>query len=460
MIAGNRLKKAFLFLALLWRLVPAAGQESPADLILLLDISASMSGSYREVRDYITGPFLKEYLRFGDTFHIISFSATPRLEIARRIEGRGDLETLIGRLFLLYPLEPGSDIQGALAYLESYLSRLPPSRPKKIVLVSDGEAVPELAGAGGIEKLIAETKTRLAGRDAALDFVSVPLRALPSPRPARAPLPDQPPVPPPVSVSPASPALSPPPGEPPAPLRNEAAARPLEPESGLAGPPALAPLSPPSPSPPLSPAPPPVPLPPAPEIIRQNPRPEGSAAVFMLPALSVLALLGLAVFFQDRRLRGSPGRAAARAANPPAPLKEGNSGLMPPLEGRTLMLSLFVKDQNTFIGKRNIHAVKPGVTFTVGGGKSDFLIFLVPMPYRIADLRYDGGSCLLIPRKPEFFPGAGSCPVKDCIGKTIRVVSDKNYELFMRIELREDFLAVLNRLMNSIVLPNLPGRRA
>jgi hypothetical protein len=450
----------------------------------LLDTSASMSGSYREVRDYITGPFLKEYLRFGDTFHIISFSGGPRLEIARRIEGQGDLETVIGRMFLLYPLEPGSDIAGALAYLETYLSQLSPSKPKKVVLVSDGKTVPELP-AGGIEDLIGETRKRLAGQKATLDFVSIPLGVLPSsgreaytpirPRPA-APLPANPPPSrqpvPPVAASPAPPpevpARAPPAASAPAPEAGSspgpAAAPPVEPENQAV-------LPPPPPSPALPPVVPPLPVSPVsePEIARQNPQPErrvsgqpaGEAAVpppsaqkpsfpFILLFLPASVILGSAVFFLNRDLRRSPGRAVTRAANLPVPTKGENTGQPPRLEDRPLMLSLFVEDQNTFIGKRNIHAVKPGLNFTIGGGKSDFLIFLVPMPFRIADLRYQGNSCLLIPRKPEYFPDTGSSPVKDCIGKTVRVVSDKDYELFIRIDLCEDPLAALNRLINAI----------
>jgi hypothetical protein len=150
-----------------------------------------------------------------------------------------------------------------------------------------------------------------------------------------------------------------------------------------------------------------------------------------------------------RTKTGAPAQAAAGPE--PLPWRE-NAGQPPRLDGRPLMLNLFVEDQNTFIGKRNIHVVKPGLNFTIGGGRSDFLIFLVPMPPRIADLRYQGDSCLLIPRKPKYFPDTGSSPIKDCLGKTIRVVSDKDYELFMRIELYEDPMAVLNRLMNSVIV--------
>jgi hypothetical protein len=47
--------------------------QSPKDLILLLDTSASMSGSYQQVNEYLSGTFLREYLNMGDTFHFIPF---------------------------------------------------------------------------------------------------------------------------------------------------------------------------------------------------------------------------------------------------------------------------------------------------------------------------------------------------------------------------------------------------
>jgi hypothetical protein len=118
------------------------------------------------------------------------------------------------------------------------------------------------------------------------------------------------------------------------------------------------------------------------------------------------------------------------------------------------MLKLFVADQNTFIGKRNTHLVKPGLFYTVGGGRSDFLIFLVRVPPRIGELYYGNSGCSFHPRKPEYFPDIGAEPVQDCIGKTIRVVSDKGYELIIRIEQYEDPLVELNKLMHSIKVPS------
>jgi hypothetical protein len=117
------------------------------------------------------------------------------------------------------------------------------------------------------------------------------------------------------------------------------------------------------------------------------------------------------------------------------------------------MLSLFVQDQTTAIGRRNIHAAKEGSSFTVGGGNSDFLIFLVPVPANIAEVHFDGRQCSFIPKKPQYFPDIGSQQVSNCIGKTIRVISDKNYELHIRVERYEDPLMALNKLLNSISVP-------
>ena len=122
-------------------------------------------------------------------------------------------------------------------------------------------------------------------------------------------------------------------------------------------------------------------------------------------------------------------------------------------EGGPAMLNFFVEDQNTAIGRRNIHTTKTGYSFSVGGGKSDFLIFLVPIPPGIASVHYDGRNCTFTPLKPQYFPDIGAQSIPNCIGKTIRVISDKRYELHIRIERYEDPLKVLNKLLNSISVP-------
>jgi hypothetical protein len=177
-----------------------------------------------------------------------------------------------------------------------------------------------------------------------------------------------------------------------------------------------------------------------------------------------LGVLGLIVFLVARHLHNSPNRAVSHAAktksaasSAPPPRREspyGDSGKqVKVVYGSPIMLNLFVQDQNTFIGKRNTHLVKPGLSFSVGGGNSDFLVFLVPVPAKIGELKYESSGCTFYPRKTKYFPDMGDNPLSDCIGKTIRVVSDKGYELFFRFEQYEDPLEKLNQLMRSVSVP-------
>jgi hypothetical protein len=611
--------------------------ENPIDLVLVLDTSSGMSDSYRELQDYLTGPFLSEFLRIGDTFHLISFSDGARIEIARRIEGIGDVRTIIGRIFLMYPLDPNSDISAAIKYTENYISFLPGTRQKKVVFFSKGDSFSGSSGqtANGVESLIAETAPRFSRLGAELRYIPVPFNTGPSSgrapaaitqAPARQAVPGGASAPPasasgtvpsptvpasrentqtPGSASsrePASPAppaaVTPPPASAavppvsatPAPAGSTAPqsaassappassrSRPADstaPSSAAAPPPVSAAVPPPAtarpelpsavpaPSVDVSPVPlqarkgseaPVVPAegtsseivpptaerqepengagspgevpassssvpavpdrgfatplaglppvggsPPARGGIAESPASIGNLPIPLLIGFAVLAilLLGLIIFFASGRLRRSPNRAMAHAALPrrkeqekpripaedknaelfanyaatqrrrttvtPQDISRGNASLEKTSieQSQTesysgpLMLSLFVEDQNTFIGRRNIHTVKPGYTFTIGGGKSDFLIFLVPMPPRIAEIRFDGRQCAFFPRKPQFFPDIGSKSISNCIGKTIRIISEKNYELHIRMERYEDPLVALNRLLHSV---NVPG---
>jgi hypothetical protein len=499
-------------------LFPAFSQESPIDLVLVLDTSSSMSDSYREVLNYVTGPFLREFLRIGDTFHLISFSDKPRAEISRRVEGGGDVEIIIGRLFLMYPLDPASDISGALNYSEQYVSSLPASRAKKVVFISDGNA----SGEG----LINGAGPRFKQRGADFYFVKVPLAGS-GPSSGRAGRPQ-------TAGAGASAAAGSSAGTAAAAGPSAGAgastgaagaavsAGPAGTESSAAGPSADSPGSSaglpagsPSPDtsasgsapadsgaetpaaadtavPPASPAgqtvDPTVPVTGTPGVPAASESAGGGIGLPLLIGLIIGAALiaALIVFLIVRNLQSSPGRVMASSitnitpeegerhrdrsasrnaellasfaanqrpsaapASRRAPLEDTDNG---PFDGPP-MLNLFVDGQSTAIGRRNIHNVKPGYTFTIGGGKSDFLIFFVSIPSHIADIRYDGNQCTFTPRKPQYFPDTGSQTIPNCIGKAIRVISDKNYEFFIRLDRYQDPLIALNRLLHSIQIP-------
>ncbi|MDR0722976.1 MAG: hypothetical protein LBF75_09355 [Treponema sp.] len=492
---------------------PSGGNlRGPMDMVVLLDTSSSMSGFYQEVSAFITGPLLQEFLGLADTFHLISFSDKARLEVSRRIEVQGDLEVIIGRMLLLYPLDPYSDIAGALAYTEGYVSTLPGRRPKTMLLISDGDHNPPPGSPGidppGLQKLMADMQNRLSQRGVRFEFIKVPEGMNRRPRPALTlvqPAP-QPPAPTPQTRAPVLPqttvpripvphaSVSPQTSAPETPVPADPRVSPPPPVSAL-----QMPILIPEPDPFITPVPESV-LPPegfsfapsdqedanlpfteepvetpldvhepwenvperqdaaepqeTPERARKEPGAGstlfttsevsrvGSQLTFLNTGFGVLAVLIILIIIGllSRRLQGAPNRMLVHGTESP-----GFEG--PP------MISLFVKDQSTALGRRNLHILKAGHSLSLGGGKSDFLIFLVPVPPHIARVYFDGTYYFFIPQKPQFFPDIGSQVIQDCIGKTIRIISEKNYELHIRIERREDPWYALSRLLTSITLP-------
>jgi hypothetical protein len=117
-------------------------------------------------------------------------------------------------------------------------------------------------------------------------------------------------------------------------------------------------------------------------------------------------------------------------------------------------IELKVDEQNPHIGLRNVHSVRAGAVKSVGGGSSDFLVFLVPVPRHVADLHFDGEKLAFVPRRPEFFPELAG-PVEDCIGKEISMVSSSGYPLTLRFEAYEEPEKSINRLLHCIDMPGL-----
>jgi len=523
----------------------------PVDLVLLLDTSSGMSSSYEKVNDYVTGPFLSEFLRVGDTFHLIAYSGTPRLDVARRIQSRGDVETIIGRMLLQYPVENGNDARAAIAFAEQYISTLP-DRPKKIVVV----------GGGDLSSLVSAARQRLGAKNTTIDFVSVssgqPLANLPSSNRGgtgqAAVVQQRPSAPvrqPSAPSSTGSPSASSPSAQQPSsstqttqpsaqtqttpsasqgtqstgtspadtrsPSGTSASDRTTPASSGLsAGQEAAREPAGASDSSSVSGASAegsePTDAadetytsdsgaeqtaqdsttsgPPAPRQLRTSSGESWTSSIPLIIGFIILALLilFLIIFFATRRMGSRPNRVMAAVSSSRrepekddmAPFVDHSKDLASYAAGQNrqritpytskpikpevskpaiinptgpLLLNLFVEDQNTAIGKRNIHSLKSGYSLSVGGGKSDYYIFLVPIPANIGEIRRSGSQCTFIPRKPKYFPDLGSNELRDCINKTIRIVSDKNYEIRFRFEMYEDPLIALNRILMSVKVP-------
>ncbi len=126
----------------------------------------------------------------------------------------------------------------------------------------------------------------------------------------------------------------------------------------------------------------------------------------------------------------------------------GHISQQPPQSGMT---ELFVYNQTTAIGKRNIHVMKPGSRMSIGGSKNDdFFIFLVPFPANLAQIQYDGQEYCVSILKPEYFPYEKSADVERCIGRDITVVSKKGYPVTFTFRGYEDPMVKINTILTSI----------
>jgi hypothetical protein len=631
-----------------------ASEQGAIDLVVVLDTSSSMYTHNKEVSDYIIGPLLKDFLRYGDTFHLISFSSTAKTEISRKIEGIGDIETIMGRLLLLYPLDKYSDIVAALQYTGRYLGDLPENRAKTVVFITDGDHSPAPTSPykgltkENLEKAISDAAGKLKGNGWIFHYIRVPqdlnfrstevrratsgigtaetantTNALPksgtetvnqtvasnktekAATPAKetqdvsnivaqelnVPVTELNPEQGPEIISTTIGAISvefpstvgkvtrdftipirvknPSPNS----VYLETQAILVEgvdrlkkksfkeilprsesvldlyiglPESYKPGAVTLK-IEPQFTGP--------IRINPSSALIRADIVNDTMSSWFLklLPLLLLAggillaAILTIVIIVVLRRLQKNPGLAMAEAMHAvrEEPAKAASAGRFSPEDttiqpvqkdsstadlmaefakkkaaekqqmptlplqktqvvspeqtepqkkkdiakipaispaftslqeaatsslpakpsftvepnlsirratGR-IMLNLFVQDQNTAIGKRNVHLMKAGHRLTVGGNNSDFLIFLVPIPHRIADVHFDGEQLTLIPKRPEFFPDTGSEPIYDCVGKTIHLKSAKGYDLYIRFEKYQDPLQSLNSFLRSIEMP-------
>jgi hypothetical protein len=607
--------------------------HEPKDLIIVLDTSSSMYNYYHPVTDQIIGPLLNMYLAVGDTFHLITFSSKASNEISKRIEGKGDIETIIARVMLMYPIDPWSDVLSSLDFLHNFLKDLPSNRKKTVLFISDGIHNPPSDSyyvnltEEDVIRVIESSAQKLKGNDWNFHYLQIPITqtqlntdnviaidtvestqqlqqntkttpttnsnngiieptSIPSLIDSTTPHIEnkssiqeseenairssdaQDTI---ATAEPLASAL---------PAQLETYSQDLKAETiaanmGLIKIEYLTTDNPIKTSGQLQ-----IPI----RIINTGNQtlitetvqifvndtnrlmkktfikvrpnssvksklyiniPEGFeegvhellvrpvfvnnraipeiASISILYSKSVLPLVYsrtaiisffligliialiaafLIVYLFKRITNQSMAKITSQTSNsektlhttrlenekeistksvtaytqpetsatnisnnsfstskPLALIPQNNKLLdkeldIPDVEvkhqGKRIMLNLFVFDQNTAIGRRNIHLVKPGIRFSVGGGNSDFLIFLVPIPSKIGILQFDGESCTFFPRKPQFFPDTGEESIPNCIGKPINIISEKGYKMTIRFDLYEDPLKKLNSFLHSI----------
>jgi hypothetical protein len=127
---------AILLAAALGVGIPAAAENM--DLVVMVDTSESMFPYFDDLMNSLIQDLLTAKLRRGDTFHLLSFSSFPEVEISLEVNSQEAAERAFGRILLLHPLGRYTDLVAALRFLHTYTKELPETNPKRILLLSDG----------------------------------------------------------------------------------------------------------------------------------------------------------------------------------------------------------------------------------------------------------------------------------------------------------------------------------
>ena len=135
------MNKNFLLLLLIagfFLITPSKADAKPIDMVVLLDTSGSVLPIYDDLLNFITKNIISDYLKYGDTFHLLSFDADPSFVISKKINNKKDIESILSDLFLLYPFGKHTDLISALKYLRNYVSGISNDSSREIVILTDG----------------------------------------------------------------------------------------------------------------------------------------------------------------------------------------------------------------------------------------------------------------------------------------------------------------------------------
>jgi Mg-chelatase subunit ChlD len=544
-----------------------AGASAPLaaaniDLVVMVDTSESMFPYFDDLMNYLVQDLLTAKLHRGDTFHLLSFSGSPEVEISLEVNSDEAAQRAFGRILLLHALGRYTDLVSALQFLGKYTKELPETNPKQILLITDGvhdppPGSPNRGGPESIRAAILDATQAMKKEGWTLDILKVPPQPAPGEEGAKSYLADIAQTLG-VSIVPYTvtdkehltgrttgfPNLTFPPNlgkvgnrfNAPFKVRNWKAEPIIVRLSGIQSDgldllekqvtltvPAMGEASLDAPLRlPLS-------FPRGDQamhvqlIFQDDLRISPTAGTLSftytgkggipIPRLTLLyvlyIVLGIALIFLlvrlflfmrkkllsepvKRSVREAPaGRAAAAARRrkaeappaPGAPAAHAGRKRVPLLGARTgpgappaipakrvrptvtsikralprqqmqqatlpALIEMRVGLQNHRIGFRNVHRISPGAARSIGGRFSSYLVFLVPVPSSIAEIRNIDGRYVFTALKPELFPSL-SGPVEDCLGKEIPFVSPRGMEMSLYFRQWVSLLDEINNLMRQ-----------
>ena len=114
-------------------------RQEQAEIVVMMDTSGTILPYYDDINKRVLTEINSKFIREGDMFHLISFSAKPRHEISQKITDASDLSKIVSRFMLLYQLGQNSDLLAAFDYAKDFTQNLKTGNKEKIlVIISDG----------------------------------------------------------------------------------------------------------------------------------------------------------------------------------------------------------------------------------------------------------------------------------------------------------------------------------
>ena len=91
-------------------------RQGTADVIVLMDTSGTVLPYYEVINQRVLQSIISKFVRIGDSFHLISFSAVPRYEMSQKINTEADLSRVVSRFMLLYQLGQSADFLSGINF--------------------------------------------------------------------------------------------------------------------------------------------------------------------------------------------------------------------------------------------------------------------------------------------------------------------------------------------------------
>jgi len=186
----------FAVLGAAFLLAPKPAPAENIDLIVMVDTSANMFPYFDDLMNYLIHDLLATRLHRGDTFHLLSFDATPEVEIALEMNSAEAADRAYGRILLLHPLGRYTDLVAALQFLYKYAKELPETNPKQIILITDGvndpppESPNSKLGSDGVGKAVGDAAAAMKKEGWKFDILKVPPEPAPGEEGMKSYLPD------------------------------------------------------------------------------------------------------------------------------------------------------------------------------------------------------------------------------------------------------------------------------